>query len=101
MADMQDNTLLTDHCSQFDALVCAAVSPWPVDNSQERQQRQEIHAELAHGMANQLEQDNPKFDRNKFLTLCGIEEDDDMTAAAECEHIFVNGICVKCSFLED
>lgn len=42
-------------------------------NGQERQQRQEVHAELAHSMANQLEQDNPKFDRNKFLQACGIE----------------------------
>ena len=42
-------------------------------NSQERQQRQEIHAELAHGMANSLEQSNPRFDRAKFLQACGVK----------------------------
>ena len=33
------------------------------------------HIELiAEEMADSLEQDNPKFDRNKFLTACGIVE---------------------------
>lgn len=28
---------------------------------------------LAENLAYELEQDNPAFDRNKFLTACGIE----------------------------
>lgn len=44
-------------------------------NGQERQQRQEIHAELAHGMANALEADNLRFDRNKFLEACGVTQE--------------------------
>ena len=30
-------------------------------------------ATIAHDFADQLEQDNPRFDRDRFLTACGVK----------------------------
>lgn len=44
------------------------------DGNQVRQQAKESMRKLiAIGLAVELEQDNPKFDQNKFLIACGLE----------------------------
>lgn len=34
----------------------------------------ELKADLVNNLADKLEQDNPRFDRAKFLTACGLEQ---------------------------
>ena len=33
----------------------------------------ELKADLANNLADKLEQDNPRFDRARFLTACGVK----------------------------